>query len=211
MKPLILVLFLGFSMARAEERPLATFRVDSMSTASCLPSVSDVNAVNSRHHLHWVRWFGNGGAGDHVARILAEVERLYGKPFPGFVNFALDVDPSFRILGLQSFDKDLKRQKVTVTESENVALLAHEMGHLVGNSPRAGEATWYDAYFAAVSPCHFTEYAAAGADSGKRNEEFAEVFAAYITGSRTLRKKCPEAYDFMRKVLFPKAAPRCLK
>jgi hypothetical protein len=72
--------------------------------------------------------------------------------------------------------------------THNRALIAHELGHYVGR-------VLYNKYFSAVrSRCRLTRYA------GKnRNEEFAEVFAAYITNPALFSGKgrhCKSAFKF---------------
>lgn len=75
----------------------------------------------------------------------------------------------------------------------NVVHLMHELGHLVGNKGM------YGPYKSAVRPCHFTGYSARGG----RNEEFAEVFAAFIAHPEMLKnsrqKNCRDAYAFLLK------------
>lgn len=210
-RPFALLLLFSAAPAFAGEPPQATFVDEQMIAAECLPRPENGQEITRRYDVQWTKWFGNGESPRIVAGLIAEAERLTGRVFMPFARFAVEVDTSFRIRGLQSFDKELGRHKVTVNESGNAALLAHEMGHLIGNSPGPEGLTWYRHYFAAVpEACHFTEYAAAGFENGKRNEEFAEVFAAYMTGTKTLRARCGEAFKFMRHRLFPKGAPRCL-
>lgn len=75
--------------------------------------------------------------------------------------------------------------------THNRALIAHELGHYVGR-------LLYNRYFAAVKgKCFITGYA-----DDNRNEEFAEVFAAYITNPALFAgksKNCGKAFTFLAK------------
>lgn len=77
----------------------------------------------------------------------------------------------------------------------NVAHVTHELGH------HAGRAGLYEAYFDEVPVCEITKYGRTN-----RNEEFAEVFAAFVTHpellSRSPKSACRRAYDFFLEV-FP--------
>jgi hypothetical protein len=61
----------------------------------------------------------------------------------------------------------------------NVGLLAHELGHLIGNQ---NNARMYSQYKSRVNPkCCLTRYACSNSNRQPRNEEFAEVFASFIS------------------------------
>ncbi len=89
---------------------------------------------------------------------------------------------------------------------ENVAHLMHELGHHVGN--RDGIYGKYRSYV--KSPCQFTHRCRAVLGIGSpRNEEFAEVFAAYILHPELLMKSgpnCQKAYDFFTEKIFAKGS-----
>lgn len=85
---------------------------------------------------------------------------------------------------------------------KNVAHITHEMGHY------AGHAGLYPLYYKRVPPCKFTNYTLSYYHpSAKRNEEFAEVWAAFITRPEFLKNSkipgCQRAYDFFLEI-FPR-------
>lgn len=82
------------------------------------------------------------------------------------------------------------------SKGENVTRLMHELGHKVGN---AGS---YDDYrdYVGRNKCGITTYA-----KKKTNEEFAEVFAAFVTWPDKLKETCPRSFRFFSQRLFPKS------
>lgn len=84
----------------------------------------------------------------------------------------------------------------------NVGYLAHELGHLLGNSEGG---RWYSSYKSRVpdsKPCHVSSYAAKNyPDASPRNEEFAEVFAAFVANPSLLENAgggCKEALNYFQ-------------
>lgn len=76
--------------------------------------------------------------------------------------------------------------------TDNMALIAHEIGHQVGNTQKL-----YSKYFKAVKACNITNYAKNRTRG--RKEEFAEVFAAYISNPSLFNGKgsnCKKAFKF---------------
>lgn len=97
---------------------------------------------------------------------------------------------------------------------DNYAVFTHELGHVVGNSSEEGSGKRvYDLYNKAVSaPCHFSGYSKVSHGHGARNEEFAEVFAAYLLAPNLLLEagpECRQAHDFMREKIFTAKDNRC--
>jgi hypothetical protein len=88
-------------------------------------------------------------------------------------------------------------------------LLVHEVGHFIAN--KLGT---YASYNRAVSRnCKLTNYMVqnrSGRKHKNRNEEFAEAFAAYLTHSRALKRKCRKAFNFLKEELFLGNNPSCL-
>lgn len=80
-------------------------------------------------------------------------------------------------------------------------ILVHEIGHFVAN-----KLGLYPKYEKKVSrKCKLTNYMRSNRDGRKhnnRNEEFAEVFAAYLIYGKKLQKSCKKSYEFMRDELF---------
>lgn len=91
----------------------------------------------------------------------------------------------------------------------SAAQIAHELGHLVGN--QGG----YPRYQAAVNGefCQITRYSYV---SGNANEQFAEVFAAFVTAPWILQnhgsRACNKAWLFFRNEFFQNGelAEECL-
>lgn len=90
------------------------------------------------------------------------------------------------------------------------ATIVHELGHLVAN--RGG---LYPQYNASVRrACRVSGYcthSSAGRVHRSRNEEFAEVFAAYMVAPLRLESECPAAYKFMKERVFLGQAVACGK
>jgi len=81
----------------------------------------------------------------------------------------------------------------------NVAHLMHEMGHRVGHY-RASGGRFYDAYEKLGIKCHITSYS-----RKNMREEFAEVFAAFITRPELLTSgssACKKAFKFFAESVF---------
>ncbi|MBX2995141.1 MAG: hypothetical protein KF681_09970 [Bdellovibrionaceae bacterium] len=81
----------------------------------------------------------------------------------------------------------------------NVGLMAHELGHLIGNK---NNARLYSQYKSRVRPrCCLTNYACSNSNSQPRNEEFAEVFASFIANPSLAANaggSCPAALNFFK-------------
>lgn len=90
--------------------------------------------------------------------------------------------------------------------------LIHEIGHVVGNRRYQGK-SFYDHYSNNVKRvCKVSTYTTqsmAGNKHPNRNEEFAEVWAAYIYATDRLKRKCRKAYNFMRETVFSNASHSC--
>jgi hypothetical protein len=88
----------------------------------------------------------------------------------------------------------------------NTALIAHELGHYVGNNGL------YQPYFQFVrGGCNVSGYSG-NRRNGRRNEEFAEVFSAYLTNPEMLSAKggaCQKALDFMKGAFGEQGNPTC--
>jgi len=74
--------------------------------------------------------------------------------------------------------------------------MLHEIGHSVGQS------SYYGSYQSSTPVCRISGYCTHNKNKNPRNEEFAEVFAAYVHSPKTLQKHCPKAFDFMKKNVF---------
>lgn len=103
---------------------------------------------------------------------------------------------------------------------ENAAQLVHELGHLIGNSDETGkpnpDQNIYIDYINFVGPrsyCMVSTYA-----DDNSHEQFAEVFAAFVTRPALLKRDpspaCKKAYEFLSTKLFAPTssavAQRCM-
>lgn len=88
-------------------------------------------------------------------------------------------------------------------------LLVHEAGHFIAN--KLGH---YPIYNREVTrKCKLTNYMKqnrAGRKHKNRNEEYAEVFAAYLTHPKALKRKCKKSFNFFKDKLFLGNNPSCL-
>ncbi|MEY4615582.1 MAG: hypothetical protein RJB66_542 [Pseudomonadota bacterium] len=79
----------------------------------------------------------------------------------------------------------------------NVAQLIHELGHLVGN--QGGYADYY--HHVGKAPCVVSGYS-----DDRFNEQFAEVFAAFVTRPNLIKRNpsaaCKKAWNYFSNVLF---------
>ena len=87
----------------------------------------------------------------------------------------------------------------------NFAVYTHELGHIVGNREIDNHSI-YGLYNKAVPvACHPTRYSKVSHGHGARNEEFAEVFAAFVLAPKLLEnvsESCNKAADFMKTFIF---------
>lgn len=88
-------------------------------------------------------------------------------------------------------------------------IFVHELGHFVAN-----KLGLYPKYRTQVKKrCKISKYmyqTRTGRKHKSINEEFAEVFAAYLIYPKKLKRKCPQSYEFMRKKLFLGSEAACL-
>lgn len=128
-----------------------------------------------------------------LSTAVKQIERLSGGESKYIAGVTVAY-PKVRKSSHYVFSRDLIEMGANFTDS-NVAHVTHELGH------RAGRAGLYEAYFDEVPVCRITKYGRTN-----RNEEFAEVFAAFVTHpellSRSPMSSCRRAYDFFLEV-FP--------
>lgn len=135
-----------------------------------------------------------------LARGIQQVERLLGRTLPS------NWRTNFNYINAggkwnQSGSGINVRRPAGTKKGENIARLMHEYGHLVGNSGA------YDQYrkYTNGKKCGITGYAL---KRSKPNEQFSEVFSAYVTYPDLLQARCPRAFDFFSQKLFPHSADR---
>ncbi|WP_374029886.1 hypothetical protein [Bdellovibrio bacteriovorus] len=128
-----------------------------------------------------------------LAKGVGQVERLLGDPLPHpwRQNYKF-IDASGK-WNQGPTTINIRRPRGSA-KGTNVGRMMHELGHKVGNSGV------YQSYakFTGRTRCRITGYAAS-----KFNEEFAEVFEAYVVYPDLLAQKCPKAFEFMATRLFP--------
>lgn len=174
------------------------YRYGVAATGSCLPDHnSNPSAILQRNGI---KTLGNPSSDDiaALAKGLAQVENLLDSPLPQSwrQNYNFMYATGAWNQGAEYIN--IRRPKGS-DQGTNVARLMHELGHKVGNS---GIYQKYASYTGRTR-CEFTGYAAT-----KFNEEFAEVFAAFVTYPDILVKKCPKAYAFMTNQLFPNSSEK---
>lgn len=145
-----------------------------------------------------------------LAKGLAQITALNGGRFKPFKKTRIEFvdrtghseelgrrpgDDSYRIT-MNRCDPDGKN-----CSANNVAHLVHELGHQLGNSYYRDEETYYQAYKRLVrGDCYPTAYS-----DDRFNEQFAEVFSAYVTHPELLKTGgpvCERAYAFFAADVF---------
>lgn len=134
-----------------------------------------------------------------LAKGIQQLERLSGGPFPAAKG------AMFNFLNNQSGYSNQTGSGINMRggpgKTANTAYLMHELGHRVGNSG------YYSKYKAAVkSPCNVTHYCSIHYSKARyRNEEFGEVFAAFVTHPELLKQgnaACKQAYNWFQNNVF---------
>lgn len=173
--------------------PYTMYRYPVAATGSCVPDHdSDPNEILRRNGIGYS---GNPSQTEveALAKGVAQVERLFGDPMPHpwRQNYKFIQATGKWNQGPSTIN--IRRPKGS-PKGTNVGRMMHELGHKVGNS---GVYQKY-AKFTGRTRCRITGYAAS-----KFNEEFAEVFEAYVVYPDMLEQKCPKAFEFMSTQLFP--------
>ncbi|AZZ37198.1 hypothetical protein CIK05_10510 [Bdellovibrio sp. qaytius] len=183
------ILFFNSSMAQA----YTLYHIQNAADGLCLPEQD--SSPEEVLHRNGIKQSGNPTPEETtaLAKGLAQVENLNGSPIPqswrlnfNYMTATGDWDQSESRL-------NVKRPKGS-DDGTNIGRLMHELGHKVGDS---GVYQKYASY-TGHARCAISEYA-----TSKFNEEFAEVFSAYIVYPDLLEKKCPQAFSFMSTQLFP--------
>lgn len=144
-----------------------------------------------------------------LARGLAQAEALFGKRFrfAGVVRFSFAERKGFS--RYEGYDQKEGVHQIRMNRCDskgkncapnNVAHLLHELGHKIGNSQFVRGETFYEAYSRLAGKCRPTAYSLTN-----RNEEFAEVFAAFLTHPELLsagNSDCQRAYEFFAQDVF---------
>ena len=101
--------------------------------------------------------------------------------------------------GLNNSAQRASRIEIKMNRSESVAQYAHEFAHLVGNQ---GGYAAYRRYMGNSGYCVVSGYS-----DNKFNEQFAEVFAAFVTEPSLFarsrpKKACQKAFNFFKNKFF---------
>ncbi|KHD87303.1 MAG: hypothetical protein OM95_15295 [Bdellovibrio sp. ArHS] len=133
-----------------------------------------------------------------LAKGIAQVERLLGKPIPGDYQYDYQwIDAS------GAWNSGISRRGfVTVKrprgspKGQLTGRMMHELGHRFGHANNNENYNEYRQHMRGKK-CMITTYC------GKSlNEEFAEVFEAYIVNPDFLAKHCPDSYAYFKNKLF---------
>jgi hypothetical protein len=201
----LIALPLAFSASVSEARSKKTvkkrkgmyalYQDASLGMGPCLPPLTEKpDTILSRNGINVDHASADEKAA--LAKGVAQVERLFGDPLPipWRINFQF-------VNGTGKWNSGLSRPNyVTVRRQPGspkgllVGRMMHELGHRVGG-PGGG----YGAYqrYVKGNRCAISPYS-----KTKLNEEFAEVFEAYVVKPDFLEQKCPQSYRFMKEVVF---------
>lgn len=139
------------------------------------------------------------GQTEALAKGILQIERLAGG------NFSAIRGTTFNFLNSRRGSSNQAGTTINMrggpAKTANTAYVMHELGHRVGNNG------YYAKYRSAVkTPCLATHYCSKSYSRARyRNEEFAEVFAAFVTNPDHLKNagpSCRAAYDFFAKQVF---------
>nr|WP_295905845.1 hypothetical protein [uncultured Bdellovibrio sp.] len=195
---LIATMFLSPEISLARKANAAggfytVYRYDVAAKGSCVPDHDSTPKEILRRN--GIKYSGNPSEQEvaALAKGIAQVENLLGDPLPipWRQNYNFITATGKWNQGATSIN--VRRPKGS-PKGTNVGRMMHELGHKVGNS---GVYQKYQS-FTGRTRCRITGYAAS-----KFNEEFAEVFEAYVVYPDLLEQKCPKAFEFMSKKLFP--------
>ena len=167
--------------------------------AVCVPPASNPEAVLARNGI---TTGGRVSAAEKaaLAKGIAQVEKLLGHPLPKAWRTRFNF-----INGSGAWNQAAHAINVRRTPGSEKGLLTgrmmHELGHKVGNT---GIYSKYRAYTGGKI-CRITPYAARGSKKtvSRANEEFSEVFEAYVVFPDLLKAQCPKSYAYFAKSLFP--------
>lgn len=169
------------------------YRHETAAGGLCIPRTSE--SPEKVLKRNGIRTIGKPTAAEvkALAKGIGQVERLLGDPIPKSWQQDYQYHSATGKWNQGAHTINVRRP-VGSPKGSNVGRLMHELGHKVGN---AGVYSQYASYTRGAD-CKITGYA-----TTKDNEEFAEVFSAYVTYPDLLQQKCPKAFEFMSKRLFP--------
>lgn len=204
----VIILQIQFSMAGPQTRIVKNDLV--AHAGSCSMKMSDFEA---RSELSKNNIKSPGAKSEEdiaLAKTIARINQLNGGPFAPFqgvtVKFARTAINNDGELVDHSFQKSSKVVQMCRGNHEHVGsvgYLAHELGHVLGNT---NNAEWYSSYKSKVSVfnrCRVSNYAEKKEKKASkfRNEEFAEAFAAFVANPKLLKDAgggCIDALNYFQ-------------
>lgn len=175
----------------------ALYQNSTFGYGKCLPSLEDPTAeILTRNGIE------TAGATEPertaLAKGIAQVERLLGEPIP--------TDYRYNYQWIQAsgpWNSGISRPGFVTVKRFNgspkgtlTGRMMHELGHRFGHANGGENYRAYQKHMRGKK-CHITTYC------GKNlNEEFAEVFEAYVVNPDFLAKYCPDSFAFFKNTLF---------
>lgn len=163
----------------------------------CLPGlVEPAKKILARNGIDTLR--ANENEKIALAKGVAQVERLLGKPIPNLYQYDYQwieaSGPWNSGLSRPGF-VTVKRPRGSL-KGQLTGRMMHELGHRFGHANANENYIEYRKHMRGKK-CMITTYC------GKNlNEEFAEVFAAYVVNPDFLAKHCPDSYAYFKNKLF---------
>ena len=206
-KSKITIVLMAFGFASAvvaqEDRPFVLKMAERVSNGDCLPpSSEDPEAVLKRNDVQ-IQGKAKAEEKKALARAILAIERAGAGTFHAHhgARFVYRTGHVRSRFNGKAIEINPGRQNVhalrdkSLGGTNNVGLHAHELGHFVGGQGL------YAKYFAAVPKdkrCLVSKYA-----ESRRNEEFAEAFAAYLLDPERLShggEGCERARNFFSEI-----------
>lgn len=169
----------------------------------CTPKISQNQAVDTLKIFNIKTRNAHDSEILAIGRGLSQIQKLAGGVFEPARNARYIFSNGGGNISRQT-QNGIEMSRGAQPRISSVAYFIHELGHYVGN---ANGAELYRAYKSKIqSRCLFSRYA--GRDwtpARARNEEFAEVFAAFVTNPEILLRSgqaCAKAFDFFKNEVF---------
>lgn len=209
-------------LVAASSAQTAPLKVDPLAARGCMQRVSlpDAEAVISRFNLHTEH--AKPAEVITLGTSLSWIEKLNdGRPLlevtqepKGYTYNYMSSPPRGQSYARQEANSIGILRKGASNYGENQAQVIHELGHLFGN--RGG----YEAYYRATHGgyCVVSRYSSREAvmpGTVRYHEQFAEVFAAYVTRPGLISSQntpaCKAAFKFFATTVFPRSGELALQ
>lgn len=186
------------SLARAE-----SVKADPLAAKGCIARVPKDDAIEAMRRFHFHSFGGTNAEIRTLGTALTFIEKLNaGKPLKRAsakpdANYGVRYRDAFRNSHQAPNEIRINRNGHK-RYGENVAQIVHEIGHYIGNN--GGYEAYYD--YMGHHYCRVSSYS-----DDNSHEQFAEVFAAFVTRPAFLKKSdsptCKRAFKFFSTVIFP--------